>query len=56
MHHIAGVTNLSLMELSNRLVEHLGGTVNFWQNKIYDIATYVNYHPELSIWEVNRYY
>jgi hypothetical protein len=38
------------MELSNRLVENLGGTVNFWQNKIFDMATYVSYHPELSIW------
>jgi hypothetical protein len=56
VHHIAGVPNLTLMELANRLVEQLGGTLKFWQNKVLDIAASVSYHPELSIWEVNRAY
>lgn len=44
------------MELSNKLVEEVGGTPKFWQSKITDIAQYVTYHPQLSIWEVNSFY
>jgi hypothetical protein len=56
VHSIAGKKNISLMELANRLVEEIGGTNKFWQKKITDIATYVMYHPELSLWEVNNFY
>lgn len=56
VHSIAGKKNISLMELANRLVDEIGGTNKFWQKKITDIATYVAYHPELSLWEVNNFY
>lgn len=56
VHYIAGKKNISLMELANRLVEEIGGTNKFWQKKITDIASYVTYHPELSLWEVNNFY
>ena len=54
MHHIAGVLNMTLMELANQLVGDIGGNIKFWQNKIVDLANNTTYHPELSIWEVNR--
>jgi hypothetical protein len=44
------------MELANHCVSEIGGDVKFWQNKIIDIANYVNYHSELSIWETYRAY
>ncbi len=56
MQLIAGKKNISVMELSNKLVEEVGGTPKFWQSKITDIAQYVTYHPQLSIWEVNSFY
>jgi hypothetical protein len=42
---ISGRKNISVMELSNKLVEEIGGNVKFWQKKITDIAAYVHYHP-----------
>lgn len=44
------------MELANKLVEEIGGNIKFWQKKVIDIASYVHYHPELSVWEVNNFY
>lgn len=56
MHLIVGKKNISVMELSNKLVEEVGGSIKFWQAKITDIAVYIYYHPNLSIWEVNSFY
>jgi hypothetical protein len=52
---IAGRRNTSVMELANRLVEEIGGTTKFWLKKVTDLAVYVTYHPELSVWEVNSF-
>lgn len=45
---------MTLMELANKLVGELGGSLSFWQNKILDVASNTSYHPDLSIWEPNR--
>lgn len=42
------------MELANQLVQNLGGTIKFWQNKICDVACNSAYPPDLTIWEPNR--
>lgn len=42
---ISGRKNISVMELANRLVDEIGGNTKFWQKKITDIATSVQYHP-----------
>lgn len=56
VHSIAGKKNISVMELANKLVEEIGGSPKFWQKKVTDVAVYVQYHPELAVWEVNSFY
>ena len=53
-HNIAGVTNMTLMELTNQLQNKYGGQSAFWTNNINDLATNVIYHPKLSIWELYK--
>jgi hypothetical protein len=42
---IAFKKNISVMELANKLVDEIGGSIKFWQKKITDISAYVQYHP-----------
>lgn len=42
--------------VTNKLVEELGGTLKFWQNKVLDIAVNISFHPDLSLWQINKAY
>lgn len=37
-------------------MEELGGTLKFWQNKVLDIAVNISFHPDLSLWQINKAY
>ena len=43
MHFIEGVKNKSNIQLADLLVRELGGSLQFWQNVILDVAENINY-------------